>query len=298
MIDYRLLQAFAAVIEEGGFERAAAKLCITQSAVSQRIKQLEHAWGDVLVIRESPPRATATGERLLRHHHQVRELEDELASELEPPDDERFRHLSLGVHTDSLSVWLFDALLPFIKEHRVTVEILQNDQDRVLEFLRDGSASACISPQADPIQGCRATPIGTLRYFLVATREFQREFFPDGLTAGGVSRAPVIHSDRNDRLQAQALAQVLPQGLADGPCHYIPSTERYYELIRSGLGYGLVAEIQARGDLKSGSIVELDGRARLDLPLYWHRWSRGSRLLESLSLALADEARIRLASAG
>ena len=39
--DYRTLQALDAVIRERGFERAAQKLCITQSAVSQRIKQLE-----------------------------------------------------------------------------------------------------------------------------------------------------------------------------------------------------------------------------------------------------------------
>ena len=33
--DYRTLQALDAVIRERGFERAAQKLCITQSAVSQ-----------------------------------------------------------------------------------------------------------------------------------------------------------------------------------------------------------------------------------------------------------------------
>lgn len=43
--DYRTLQALDAVIRERGFERAAQKLCITQSAVSQRIKQLENLFG-------------------------------------------------------------------------------------------------------------------------------------------------------------------------------------------------------------------------------------------------------------
>ena len=49
MMDYAGLQALAAVIREGSFERAARKLHITPSAVSQRIKQLEERAGQVLV---------------------------------------------------------------------------------------------------------------------------------------------------------------------------------------------------------------------------------------------------------
>ena len=71
MLDYRLVEAFAAVLEERGFERAALRLRITQSAVSQRVKQLEDELGAVLIVRESPPRATQAGERLLRHYRQV-----------------------------------------------------------------------------------------------------------------------------------------------------------------------------------------------------------------------------------
>lgn len=56
--DYRTLQALDAVIRERGFERAAQKLCITQSAVSQRIKQLENMFGQPLLVRTVPPRPT------------------------------------------------------------------------------------------------------------------------------------------------------------------------------------------------------------------------------------------------
>ena len=54
--DYRTLQALDAVIRERGFERAAQKLCITQSAVSQRIKQLENLFGQPLLVRTVPQR--------------------------------------------------------------------------------------------------------------------------------------------------------------------------------------------------------------------------------------------------
>ena len=56
--DYRTLQALDAVIRERGFERAAQKLCITQSAVSQRIKQLENMFGQPLLVRTAAPDGT------------------------------------------------------------------------------------------------------------------------------------------------------------------------------------------------------------------------------------------------
>ena len=41
MLDYPALRAVAAVVQTGGFEKAARVLNVTPSAVSQRVKQLE-----------------------------------------------------------------------------------------------------------------------------------------------------------------------------------------------------------------------------------------------------------------
>nr|WP_260608387.1 LysR family transcriptional regulator [Vibrio cholerae] len=42
--------AFIAVIEEGSFDRAAKRLSVTPSAISQRIKQLEDKMGQLLAV--------------------------------------------------------------------------------------------------------------------------------------------------------------------------------------------------------------------------------------------------------
>ena len=41
MLDFELLRAFVAVADCGGFHRAAERLNVTQSTVSQQIKRLE-----------------------------------------------------------------------------------------------------------------------------------------------------------------------------------------------------------------------------------------------------------------
>ena len=64
MLDYTSLEALATVLHEGSFERAARRLHVTPSAVSQRVKQLEERLGQVLVQRGSPCTGTEAGQRL------------------------------------------------------------------------------------------------------------------------------------------------------------------------------------------------------------------------------------------
>jgi DNA-binding transcriptional LysR family regulator len=69
------LRAFRAVIEEGGFKRAAEALHISQSAVSQAVAGLENKLEAVLVERGKALRLTASGRRLFDHAVEV--LRDE-----------------------------------------------------------------------------------------------------------------------------------------------------------------------------------------------------------------------------
>jgi LysR family transcriptional regulator, hydrogen peroxide-inducible genes activator len=65
-IERNELRCFHAVIEAGGFSRAAERLDLSQSAVSQTIANLEHRLGTSLLHRGSPPQPTEAGIRLLR----------------------------------------------------------------------------------------------------------------------------------------------------------------------------------------------------------------------------------------
>ena len=124
MLDYKLIEALALVVREGGFDRAAKVLYITQSAVSQRVKLLEEHTGQVLIARTTPPQATSAGQKLIKHYLQVRRLEDDLIGEIDEAVNKRFTSIAVGINADSLAFWLLEAIHPFLLEERVLLRRL------------------------------------------------------------------------------------------------------------------------------------------------------------------------------
>ena len=76
------LECLAAIIEEGGFERAAQRLSITQSAVSQRLRALEAQVGTVLIVRSRPLKPTPAGQLMLKHAKMMRLRRADLEKDL------------------------------------------------------------------------------------------------------------------------------------------------------------------------------------------------------------------------
>ncbi|WP_326619922.1 LysR family transcriptional regulator [Streptomyces decoyicus] len=65
-MDLRRLSSFLAVVEEGHFGRAAARLFLSPAAVTGHVQQLEREFGTLLLER-SPVVPTAAGRRLVSH---------------------------------------------------------------------------------------------------------------------------------------------------------------------------------------------------------------------------------------
>ena len=70
-IERHEIRIFSAVVEEGGFSRAAERLNISQSAVSQAVANLEHKLDTQLLLREKQPELTEAGKRLFSYTQTV-----------------------------------------------------------------------------------------------------------------------------------------------------------------------------------------------------------------------------------
>ncbi len=201
--DYRTLQALDAVIRERGFERAAQKLCITQSAVSQRIKQLENMFGQPLLVRTVPPRPTEQGQKLLALLRQVELLEEEWLGDEQTGSTPLL--LSLAVNADSLATWLLPALSNVLSDSPIRLNLQVEDETRTQERLRRGEVVGAVSIQPQALPSCLVDQLGALDYLFVASKEFAQRYFPNGVTRSALLKAPVVAFDHlDDRSASQS----------------------------------------------------------------------------------------------
>jgi len=290
MFDYKLLEALASVVHEKGFEKAARKLNITQSAVSQRVKLLEDNIGQILITRTSPPKVTQSGKSLLKHYMQVKSLEDDFESEFDKEKTNRFVSFPIGVNADSLATWFLPAVGEYVKENNILLDLKVDDQDQTHIMLKNGEVSGCISSEKSTVQGCNVTYIGTMTYRMAATKVFVSEYFKDGLDEDSLKHAPAVVFNRKDELHDRCLNQYLGKSIKDLAISYVPSSDQFARMVIDGIAYGMVPDLQGLEYVNSGHLVDLIPDCHIHVKLYWHRWNLSSTLLDEFSRSIVKNA--------
>ncbi len=286
MLDYKLIEALAVVAREGGFDKAANILHITQSAVSQRVKLLEEQTGQILIARTNPPQATQAGRRMVKHYQQVKQLETDLLEDVQSEETPSFTTFTIGVNADSLETWFLDAIEPLLKTESILLDILVDDQEQTHRMLKDGNVIGCISTKNQPLQGCRVEYLGCMDYSLVATPAFIDKWFRDGFTLEASHKAPAVIFNRKDELHHKLFLKAFGEIPRHFPINYIPSTEQFAIFIEKDLGYGMLPEQQVKTHLKTGKMIDIAPEHKFPIKLYWHCWNLKSKILQKMTSAL------------
>ncbi len=280
-LDLGQLRALEATVTAGTLDGAARALHVTPSAVSQRLKALETATGRVLLVRSKPVRVTESGQAVLRLARQVALLAADAAREL--AGEERIT-LPIAVNADSMATWVLPALAPLAGD--LAFDLHREDQERTAALLRDGRVMAAVTADAEPVPGCSVTRLGGMRYRPMATAAVVDRWFPAGVTAAALARAPVVVFDREDDLQHRYLRR---RGVdpAAPPLHLVPASADYVSAVRLGFGWGMVPAQQE----PEGELVDLDPDGTVDVVLYWQQWKLRTPSLDRVAEAVLAAAR-------
>ena len=289
------LECLAAIVEEGGFERAAVRLSITQSAVSQRLRSLEVQVGTVLIVRSRPLKATSAGRLLLKHAMQMRLLRADLERDLKDlapgagGSGADVQRISIAINADSIATWALPALSALARQG-LGLEVITDDQDFTIEWLREGRVLGCITTLKQALRSCKMTPLGAMRYLAVAEAAYAAEHCPHGLSAHNFRSVPFIAFNRKDDLQSEFVSRAFGLKRVALSQLYVPSSEGQVRAVLAGWGVSVVPELQAREHLHSGRLVNLAPGHALPVALYWHCWNLDSVVLDALTHALTNAA--------
>jgi LysR family transcriptional regulator, low CO2-responsive transcriptional regulator len=285
-LDSRQLHAFAALARRGSFTLAAKDLFLTQSAVSHAIKALEDDLGTRLVDRVGRRvLLTQAGEQFLRHTEKILREMETARSGLDTLTKWGHGRLRVGASTTACQHILPTVLREFRQSYpKCVIRIEPGDHGLQLELLRAGQIDLAlvIEPPTPALAEFNFVPLfqDELRFLVAPLHPWAK-----------LGRAPretieaetlvlynkTSHTFRlvNDYFREEkiTLSNFIELG----------SMEAIKELVKIGIGAGVLAPWIARAELESGSLVSLP----LGVRKLRRRW--GVAHLRGRRLALAEE---------
>ncbi|MEY3712654.1 MAG: hypothetical protein RL321_274 [Pseudomonadota bacterium] len=258
------LRYFLAVIDHGGFTRAAAHLGRTQQAISKSLRQLEGELGVQLLDRESSvPRPTAFGHELARFARQVISDETLLRQTLQSDAIQRSGRIRIGASPTAAASRVAAAVDTLERRHPgITVTIKGGLQTELLAALIENQIDVAVyirtHPSADDTPGIIRETLGHESYRIVVGKKHPLSAATKEITLDDLSAHPWIRGSNSGDVEAAWREPFESAGLA--PPHFsieTSSIEFCRTLLEHGRHLTILPTALVGPDLASGNLVAL-----------------------------------------
>lgn len=172
-VDILGLQAFVSIAERGSFHAAAAKLHLTQTALSHRIRKLEESLQMPLFLRTTRSvTLTPAGVALLPKARQIFEDLDAAVTELRSVASERMERIAIGC-LPTVAVHLLPRVLSVFTAARsdVTVRVLDCSATEIAERVQNGDCAFGVTIVAANRWNLDLQPVAREPFVLVGHRD-------------------------------------------------------------------------------------------------------------------------------
>ncbi|MDX5379156.1 MAG: LysR family transcriptional regulator [Halomonas sp.] len=280
-------QMLAAVVDHGGFARAAEAVHKSPSTLNHAVHKLEQQLGvQVLEPVGRQVRLTEAGEMLLRRARQLIEsaeaLEDVAGRLSEGLEAEVVLSVDQIFPTGALAVALsrFSTAYPHVR-----VQLHETVLNGGIEMLYDGRADLAISGLA--AQGFLGEPLVTIRFIAVAHRDHELHALERELDLRDLQR------HRQLVVRDSALRQSMDAGWLKAEQRWTVShLETSIDMIRRGLGFAWLPETRIHDDLNSGVLHPLPlsagGIREVPMQMIFRDRDRAGPATHAMALALKD----------
>jgi DNA-binding transcriptional LysR family regulator len=275
ILDVVPMRSLIAVVDCGGFQRAASALHLSQGAVSQHIRRLESAIGRPLLDRDHRGvRLTSDGELLLPKARQMLATHDEILRDFAVTADKTLTIGSSEHVAGQLLPKLTGLLSTTFPGHKIRVRLDRGEQLRTALDSGAMDIALLLGPAADD----QARDIGELELAWYSAPSWR---------PGGGQPLPLVSIDEPCALRRRALDTLAEHGIAADVVCDAAHLAGFQAAVRAGLGVGLMATV---GQHPEGLVRRPDLPVAAPMPL-------SVRARRGLSLSLVDSAAQSLRSA-
>jgi DNA-binding transcriptional LysR family regulator len=200
MLDPRLLRAFVAILDDASFTRAAERLHMTQSTISQQLARLEAAVGQPLVDREARPLgATPAGERLQGYARRVLALLGDAEAALGDPAGSA--PIRIGLPEDILTLGMAALFRDFAAAHReARLDVVSGLSRELVRRFRAGQLDIAVVKEPAPSADARASFVEPMGWFEAeAARDWPDPIPLVVFPAGGLYREVMFERIERER---------------------------------------------------------------------------------------------------
>lgn len=220
---------------------AAEALFLTQSALSHRMKALEHEIGIAFWNKQGQRLSlTPAGQELLRLAQQVLPEIDVTHSRLKLMADGRGGRLHIAVECLPCAQWLNPALTAFMGENPdIDVDVLGQYRFSALSALLDYQIDACLTPDRMPHRDLHHEPLFSYPLYLMVGKQHRLASHPHFTAADLEGETLLTYPVERNRLDV--FTQLLqPAGIEPHHHKTVGDTELLLGMVASGRGVSLL----------------------------------------------------------
>ena len=264
-VKLELYRVFKEVAEAGNITAAAQTLFISQSAVSQSIKQLEAELQTRLFARNSRGvTLTADGRMLYEYVRSAMGLLETGEEKLSQSRDLQMGHLTIGASDTVTSQFLLPYLDRFHRQYpSIHIQIISGRSHKVLGLLQSGKVDIAFASTPQEGASLETFPCLATHSIFVAGAEYPCDF-DHVYTLEEIARFPLILLERKASSRLYLEKYFLQNGLHLNPEIELGARSLLVDLAAIGFGVAGVTEEFVRRELESGRLRKL--RTSFDIP--------------------------------
>ena len=264
-VKLELYRVFKEVAEAGNITAAAQTLFISQSAVSQSIKQLEAELQTRLFARNSRGvTLTADGRMLYEYVRSAMGLLETGEEKLSQSRDLQMGHLTIGASDTVTSQFLLPYLDRFHRQYpAIHIQIISGRSHKVLGLLQSGKVDIAFASTPQEGASLETFPCLATHSIFVAGAEYPCDF-DHVYTLEEIARFPLILLERKASSRLYLEKYFLQNGLHLNPEIELGARSLLVDLAAIGFGVAGVTEEFVLRELENGRLRKL--RTSFDIP--------------------------------